>query len=463
MFSGIKKFQPQWKNSSALIVPIALAAVYGSFTVHMSSAFATFVDRIGPMEALQFIGFALSAFGAIALWPALIQLGRGVPYNELQRRLRESEASVKSLESTRNELQDEVHSYAAELQTSYQRFRLVLKSFNIATFYCDREHRYEWVHNFRRDVDSIIGKKDQDILEPAAASVLADLKQRALDEEQLQEGQVVISDKGRDMRYLVQVAPRYDKHNRCIGTLSVATDITEKSLWHQHLLLMIDEVNHRARNMLTIVLSILNLTSKTASSVGEFHKKVYGRVLALSVSLSLISEDSWTASSMRRLVERIVEKSSSHSKGSIDIEGDDVFLCSKAIQNLGLAFHELLENANQHGALSELGGRVKLSWTHETDESFDGLVITWSERSSCDIKKPSRRGFGLMAIENVLFKELQGLCESTWSPEGLTIEIRLPQDMLREKSEQPKDPSQFGKETSFVIDSRTKQKIEYAA
>lgn len=445
------------KTAPAFFVPAAVAAVYGSLTIYLSSAFAEFVDRIGPMETLQFIGFALSAFGAVALWPALIQFGRGVPYRELQRRLKESEEAAKKFQSIGDKLQDEVHSYSEQLKDSNQRFQLVLKSFNIATFYCDRDHRYEWAHNFGGNNDHIIGKKDEDILGPDSASVLTALKMRALEEERLQEGQITIPENGEDKQYLVQVAPRYDRDNTCIGTLSVSTDITEKSLWHQHLLLMIDEVNHRARNMLTVILSILNLTSKSATSADSFYKKIYGRVMALSVGHTLISENSWTSSSLRCVAERIIKKSAKGLEGTIDILGDDVHLSPKATQNMAMALHELIENAKEYGALSQMGGRVELTWEPIQTDTFDGIRIRWSEHAAFSIQQPMTKGFGLKTLEHVLFDELQGRGQSFWTPEGLVFEIRLPNAVL--VSERAHQDAR----KSFVIDTKSKQRIEYAA
>lgn len=465
---GMKKkgfaWRPGTKLSTAFMLPMLVAAIYGSATVQVTWALGEFIGRIGPANALQFVGFALSIFGAVALWPALIQFGRGVPYQELQRRLKESEASVKSLEGTRVKLEDKVEGYAAELETAYRRFRLVLKTFNIATFYCDREHKVEWAHNVDVNDELLVGKSDAEFLPPDAAQTMTRLKRDAIEDGQMHEGQITVPEAGGDKHYIIQVAPRLDRYGKCIGTICISSDVTERALWHQHLVLMINEVNHRARNVLATLLSILSQTAQTATSVTDLHKKIFGRTMALSEGIALISDDSWTASSMRNLFDRQLKKLPHGHQARFTLYGSDICLVPKAIQNLSLVLHELTENAQAFGALSVEDGRVKLSWTEVDEQNFSGLVIEWQELNATDVQEPAHRGLGLRMLEDILLTELNGSGSATWRSEGLHFVMRIPDQWLNPAGAHATKPTdKSNPSTVFAYESLNKKRIAYDA
>jgi two-component sensor histidine kinase len=108
----------------------------------------------------------------------------------------------------------------------------------------------------------------------------------------------------------------------------------------------------------------------------------------------------------------------------IDIEGEDVMLKPEAVQNLGLALHELATNAHKYGSLSEADGQVSIRWNFCEDASK--LKLVWQERGGPKVIPPQRSGFGRAMIETVVGKALEGDVKLTFPPKGVRCEIVIP-------------------------------------
>ena len=317
-----------------------------------------------------------------------------------------------------------------DLTEAEDRFALVLRTFDIATFYCDLEHRYTWSHNFVGDPAILVGKTDFEILPTESAETLKSLKEKAISDGGMHSGELQI-DIGHEVRtYAVQVAPRRDAMGHIIGTLAVSCDVTEKTVWQNHLLLMMREVNHRARNMLAIIGSVCRLTEKNAVDVRQYRDKVSGRVMSLAATMDIVAKDNWIASSLRKLISAqltIVP----HSKARrINVRGDDVLIQSKAGQNIGLALHELVSNAVEHGALKGPKGHVDISIETEGDQNGAGIKLVWQETLCDPCGEKNSDGFGMRALEMILATELAGTCEIEWPTSGFRCTLSLPASVL---------------------------------
>lgn len=318
----------------------------------------------------------------------------------------------------------------ADLYEAEDRFALVLRTFDIATFYCDTDHRYTWSHNFIGDPAGLVGKTDRDILPEETADILTSLKVKALADGGMHSGELHV-DIGHEIRtYSVQVAPRRNAMGHIVGTLAVSCDITEKTVWQNHLLMMMREVNHRARNMLSIIGSVCRLTEKNATNVREYRDKVSGRVMSLAATMDIVSKDNWLASSLRKIIASQLTIVRHDKARRINVRGDDVLIQSKAGQNIGLALHELISNAAEHGALKDDQGKVDL--VIETRGSQDGsaLTLTWQETLSKPRGEKNENGFGLQALEMILAAELDGTCEIAWQETGMVCTLNLPPSVL---------------------------------
>ncbi len=187
------------------------------------------------------------------------------------------------------------------------------------------------------------------------------------------------------------------------------------------------ELNHRVKNTLANVLSIIALTRRRGGSLDEFADGLDGRIRALSATHDLLTMSDWGATPIRALVEAELHPYAFEVEHTVRIEGPEVELAPNDALSLGLAIHELATNAAKYGALSRPGGRVEVSWVRLGE---DLVEVTWQESGGPEVKRPERRGFGTDLIERVVAQELRQPVKLDFLPGGLrcllTIPVRRP-------------------------------------
>jgi PAS domain S-box-containing protein len=201
----------------------------------------------------------------------------------------------------------------------------------------------------------------------------------------------------------------------------LARDIADRKLAEARQLLLSQEVDHRARNVLALVQAVIRLS--TADSVPAFIAVVEGRIAALAAAHGLLASGGWTGAALRELAD--VELSAFRQEGGIDLEGPAVVLAPDAVQPAAMILHELATNAAKHGALSVATGRVALRWERQADGL---LVLDWSEAGGPPMPEPPRRRSGARMIEATA-GQLGGEVRFDWRAAGLRCRVTLPADV----------------------------------
>lgn len=187
------------------------------------------------------------------------------------------------------------------------------------------------------------------------------------------------------------------------------------------------ELNHRVKNTLANVLSIIALTRRRGGSLDDFADGLDGRIRALSATHDLLTMSDWGATPIRSLVDAELNPYAFEAEHTVQISGPDVELAPNDALSLGLAIHELATNAAKYGALSRPGGTVMVSWQRRGD---DLVEVVWQESGGPEVARPDRRGFGTDLIERVVAQELKQPVKLEFLPEGLrcllTIPVRRP-------------------------------------
>ncbi|WP_424140499.1 sensor histidine kinase [Roseomonas chloroacetimidivorans] len=208
----------------------------------------------------------------------------------------------------------------------------------------------------------------------------------------------------------------------------VSMDVTEQVEGARRRETLAREVDHRARNALAVVQSILRLTP--ADEAKAFAAAVEGRVGALARAHSLLADDGWSGADLRAVVERelAVHTVASGTVAALSLDGPQVHLSPAAVQPLTMVLHELATNAARHGALSNPGGTVEVTWRVGRRAGEDGLLrLRWAEQGGPPIPgPPTRRGFGSRFMDSTIRGQLGGVVERSWAPSGLVCEITLP-------------------------------------
>jgi two-component sensor histidine kinase len=174
------------------------------------------------------------------------------------------------------------------------------------------------------------------------------------------------------------------------------------------------EINHRAKNMLSVVDAIAHQTA--IKSPEDFIERFSERIQALSANQDLLIRNDWNGVDINDLVHAQLAHFADLIGARIAVQGPKLRLRAASAQAIGLALHELATNAGKYGALSTDVGRVDISWG-----AVDGtLTISWSERGGPPVCQPKRRGFGTVVMETMAERSVDGTVDLNYPPSGLT-------------------------------------------
>jgi PAS domain S-box-containing protein len=205
----------------------------------------------------------------------------------------------------------------------------------------------------------------------------------------------------------------------------VLRDITGRKRAEEKIQLLLHEVNHRAKNMLSLVQVIARQTA--ASDSKEFAQRFSERIAALAASQDLLVKNQWQSVSIDALVRSQLAHITDQTGGRISLEGPPLRLTASAAQAIGMALHELATNASKYGALSNGVGRVEIAWGLSRGEAGAGrFTISWTERGGPPVMAPTRRGFGWTVIACIPKMQLDAEIALDYAPAGLSWRLECP-------------------------------------
>jgi two-component sensor histidine kinase len=185
------------------------------------------------------------------------------------------------------------------------------------------------------------------------------------------------------------------------------------------------ELNHRVKNTLANVLSIISLTRRRATNLAEFADSLENRIRALSATHDLLTQSEWGSTPVMAVVKAELAPYAQDAQRHLDISGPDVELAPNDALSLGLAIHELATNAAKYGALGVEDGRVTIHWVM-VEENL--ARIDWVERGGPAIDPAMRRkrGFGTELIEKIVAHELRNPVDLRFDAEGVSCTLLIP-------------------------------------
>jgi two-component sensor histidine kinase/CheY-like chemotaxis protein len=217
-------------------------------------------------------------------------------------------------------------------------------------------------------------------------------------------------------------AASVDEAGNVVRINGVTIDITDRKEADERQVLLAREVDHRARNALAVIQSIIRLTR--AKSVDDYVQAIEGRIKALARAHTLLSDSRWRGADLATLVGE--ELAPYRAGDKIQCGGPDISLQPATAQGLALALHELATNAAKHGALSSPDGKVSLEW----ELGADALTLHWVENSGPPVAEPSSRSFGLKVIAASIEQQLGGKAIFEWNRAGLRCLFAIPRTEL---------------------------------
>lgn len=221
--------------------------------------------------------------------------------------------------------------------------------------------------------------------------------------------------------------PVRDEEGQVTSWVGLNIDITDRKREEERLQILSAELDHRVKNILTVVNSMVRLTGRRARSLRDYQQSLEARIQAMARAHLTLTEGASRGMPLGQLVEDELEPYRAAEGERVAISGPDVFLAPKAAQSLALAIHELATNATKYGALRQDVGRMDVSW-EIVKEPGPGLVLRWEESGLRGLRRPRRQGFGTTVITQVLHAQLEADVAWDFRPTGISCVIRLASD-----------------------------------
>jgi PAS domain S-box-containing protein len=216
-----------------------------------------------------------------------------------------------------------------------------------------------------------------------------------------------------------------DASGKPTSFITLVTDITERKRNEEQIKLLMNEVNHRSKNLLTLVQAIARQT--VATTPDDFIDRFQKRIEALSASQDLLVRNKWKGVRLDRLARSQLAHFDDLIGARIKISGPPLLVSASAAQTLGMALHELATNAGKYGALSTDKGRVEVTWRVEHAEGGeDSFMISWRESGGPIVKAPDRSGFGSTVIGRIAEMGLDATVKLDYAPSGLVWRLQSP-------------------------------------
>ncbi|WP_322415091.1 sensor histidine kinase [Mesorhizobium huakuii] len=258
------------------------------------------------------------------------------------------------------------------------------------------------------------------------------------------------------------VSPIKNALGEIVGASKIARDISAAKESERRIRLLMREVNHRVKNQFAVILSMVRETSKRSSDPREFEELIRARIMALSRSHDLLVTSEWAGASLFDLIQEHLKPFGRDEQ--ILLSGPVLTLQSNAVQNLGMAFHELGTNSSKYGALGSEDGQVEITWTIGSSAQGSGtqdssardlgakdlgakdlgardlaaksvgaaagrdFQLLWTETSTprAEHEESARKGFGTVVLQRVAPQSLGGSAQLERSPGRLSWRLSAP-------------------------------------
>lgn len=224
------------------------------------------------------------------------------------------------------------------------------------------------------------------------------------------------------------ISPVRDENEEIVQYFASFVDVTRHKEEQTESRMLIDELNHRVKNTLATVQSIVWQAARTDSDPKVMREAIEARLFALSRSHDLLTRENWESAGLADVVNDALEPFGiTESRAErVTIKGENIRFPPKAALAFGIAFNELATNAVKYGAFSNATGSVDIEWKIEPRADGDRLILHWLEKDGPPVAPPIRKGFGSRVIERGLANELEGAVHLDYRKEGLVCTMDIP-------------------------------------
>ena len=208
-------------------------------------------------------------------------------------------------------------------------------------------------------------------------------------------------------------------------------DITDRKHREDQLRVVMRELLHRTNNLLAVIQAMVHQTARTSTGLNDFERRFGARIRGLAHSNELLVRQDWRGGLVDDLVRAQLAPFMDAGSARLSLAGPPVMLKPQAVQNIGLALHELATNASKYGSLSMPEGRIIIDWHLPGPDVEPRLfMLRWRELAGPPVKPPKRKGFGRFVVESMIKQALDAEVSIDFSRSGLVWTVEIPVDHL---------------------------------
>ncbi|MCO5161387.1 MAG: PAS domain-containing protein [Mesorhizobium sp.] len=211
-----------------------------------------------------------------------------------------------------------------------------------------------------------------------------------------------------------EARPRFDRDGTFLGMTGVNTDISDQLAAEERTRMLMGELNHRTKNILTVVQAVARQTARN-STFEDFGKAFESRLRGLAACNDLLLRNDWAGVDLSDLIASQLGHLGEDAGGRLQSTGPRVRVASQAAQTLGMALHELSTNSLKYGALRLPDGRVTLNWSRAAGNA---LTLEWIESGVGPLTPPAQKGFGHSVIVDMVAAALDADVEVEFGEDG---------------------------------------------
>jgi PAS domain S-box-containing protein len=264
---------------------------------------------------------------------------------------------------------------------------------------------------------------DEGTRKPVDDPALKALREREVT--RLESGALLVTRDDRELPVEHVGAPILGSDGSLAGAVLIFRDVTERRRVAQRQTMLVGELNHRVKNVLAIVQSLVQASLRQANNraAQAMAQTLAKRLQALHRAHDLLLESQWSGASLRAMVERELDPYRRSDGPRIMIKGPDVLLPPQCTSILAMTLHELATNAVKYGALSQNTGQLGISW--KTGRG-NRLLLVWEERVATMVSPRRSSGFGMQLIDKGVRHNLGGDAKVDFRQTGLYVELKVP-------------------------------------
>jgi two-component sensor histidine kinase len=231
---------------------------------------------------------------------------------------------------------------------------------------------------------------------------------------------------GSKVAVVVNIRPLKNQRGEVTGAINCFYDITGRKEAEQRQHFLMNELEHRDKNLLAVIQSIVSLSLAGTRPLADAREVLTQRIQALARSQSVLAIGGFAGAPVAEIIRLELEGFSDRIKAV----GPDMMLNSKVAQTFTFVVHELATNATKHGALSGPRGQVAIHWSIEGAGAEARFKFQWQELDGPPVDRPTRQGFGRRLLEQAVAVDFNASPKIKFAPEGLIYEIDAPLSVI---------------------------------